>query len=85
MDIPVKTSKEFVDIVARPLTDMWKCDIILGGRYSFQLKVADIRLLQKKFETIKEENYAENYFLHLCAASFVIPLLEYHSQCFGCP
>ena len=57
MNIPVKILKEAVDIVAQPLADIWKFEIILGRKFSSQLKLADITPLHKKLETIKKENY----------------------------
>ena len=56
-NIPVKILKEAVDIVAQPLTDIWKFEIVLGRKFSSQLKLADITPLHKKLETIKKENY----------------------------
>ena len=57
MNIPVKILKEAVDIVAQPLADIWRFEIILGRKFSSQLKLADITPLHKKLETIKKENY----------------------------
>ena len=57
MNIPVKILKEAVDIVAQPLTDIWKHEVVLGRKFSSQLKLADISPLHKKLETIKKENY----------------------------
>ena len=57
MNIPVKRLKEVVDIVAQPLTDIWKYEIVLGRKFASQLKLADITPLHKKLETIKKENY----------------------------
>ena len=42
MNIPVKILKEAADIVAQPLVDIWKYEIILGRKFSSQLKLADI-------------------------------------------
>ena len=44
MNIPVKRLKEVVDIVAQPLTDIWKCEIILGRKFASQLKLADVMI-----------------------------------------
>ena len=57
MNIPVKILKEAVDIVVQPLTDIWKFEVVLGQKFSSQLKLADITPLHKKLETIKKENY----------------------------
>ena len=57
MNIPVKILKEAVDIVAQPLTDIWKLEIVAGRKFSSKLKLADITPLHKKLETIKKENY----------------------------
>ena len=57
MNIPVKILKEAADIVAQPLVDIWKYEIILGRKFSSQLKLADITPLHKKLETINKENY----------------------------
>ena len=57
MNIPVKRLKEVVDIVAQPLTDIWKFEIVLGKKFASQLKLADITPLHKKLETINKENY----------------------------
>ena len=57
MNIPVNVLKETVDIVAQPLADIWKFEIILGRKFSSQLKLADITPLHKKLESIKKENY----------------------------
>ena len=57
MNIPIKILKEAVDIVAKPLTDIWKYEIVAGRKFSSQLKLADITPLHKKLETIKKENY----------------------------
>ena len=40
MNIPVKRLKEVVDIVAHPLTDIWKREIVLGKKFASQLKLA---------------------------------------------
>ena len=57
MNIPVKRLKEVVDIVAQPLTDIWKIEIVHGMKFSSQLKLADIKPLHKKLATINKENY----------------------------
>ena len=57
MNIPVKRLKEVVDIVAQPLTDIWKIEIVQGMKFASQLKLADITPLHKKLETINKENY----------------------------
>ena len=57
MNIPVKRLKEVVDVVAQPLTDIWKYEIVLGRKFASQLKLADITPLHKKLETINKENY----------------------------
>ena len=57
MNIPVKRLKEVVDIVAQPLTDIWKFEIVRGRKFASQLKLADITPLHKKLETINKENY----------------------------
>ena len=57
MNIPVKRLKEVVDIVAQPLTDIWKFEVVLGKKFASQLKLADITPLHKKLETINKENY----------------------------
>ena len=57
MNIPVKRLKEVVDIAAKPLTDIWNTEIILGRKFASQLKLADITPLHKKLENIKKENY----------------------------
>ena len=57
MNIPVKRLKEVVDIVAQPLTDIWKVEIVQGMKFASQLKLADITPLHKKLETVNKENY----------------------------
>ena len=57
MNIPVKRLKEVVDIVAQPLTDIWKMEIVLGKKFASQLKLADITPLHKKLECTNKENY----------------------------
>ena len=57
MNIPIKILKETVDIVAKPLADIWEIEIVAGRKFSSQLKLADITPLHKKLETIKKENY----------------------------
>ena len=57
MNIPVKILKEAVDVVAQPLTDIWKYEIVSGRKFSSQLKLADITPLHKKLETTSKENY----------------------------
>ena len=57
MNIPVKRLKEVVDIVAQPLTDIWKTEVVHGMKFSSQLKLADIKPLHKKLATINKENY----------------------------
>ena len=57
MNIPIKILKEAVDIVAKPLTDIWKIEIVAGRKFSSKLKLADITPLHKKLETINKENY----------------------------
>ena len=49
--------KEVVDIVAQPLTDIWKVEIVQGMKFTSQLKLADITPLHKKLETVNKENY----------------------------
>ena len=49
MNIPVKRLKEVVDIVAQPLTDIWKWKIIVGRKFASQLKLADERSLAQYF------------------------------------
>ena len=57
MNIPVKRLKEVVDIVAQPLTDIWKVEIVQGMKFASQLKLADITPLHKKLENVNKENY----------------------------
>ena len=57
MNIPIKRLKEVVDIVAQPLTDIWNVEIVLGHKFSSQLKLADITPLHKKLGTVLKENY----------------------------
>ena len=57
MNIPVKLLKDAVDIVAQPLTDIFKSELIQKRKFSSQLKLADITPLHKKLETILKENY----------------------------
>ena len=57
MNIPVKRLKDVVDIAAKPLTDIWNTEVVLGRKFSSQLKLADITPLHKKLETINKENY----------------------------
>ena len=57
MDIPVKKLKEVVDIVAEPLSQIWKLEIVHGRKFAGQLKRADITPLHKKLENILKENY----------------------------
>ena len=57
MNIPVKRLKEVVDIVAQPLTDIWKVEIVQGMKFASQLKLADITPLHKKLATVNKENY----------------------------
>ena len=57
MNIPVKILRDAVDIVAQPLTDIWKEEVVKGKKFSSQLKLADITPIHKKLETIKKENY----------------------------
>ena len=49
MNIPVKRLKEVVDVVAQPLTDIWKHEIVLGKKFASELKLADITPLHKKW------------------------------------
>ena len=57
MDIPVKRLKEVVDIVAEPLSQIWKSEIVEGRKFASQLKRGDITPLHKKLENILKENY----------------------------
>ena len=57
MDIPVKRLKEVVDIVATPLAQIWKIEIVQGRKFAGELKLADITPLHKKLENILKENY----------------------------
>ena len=57
MNIPVKILKEAVDIVAEPLSQIWKMEIIEGKKFASQLKLGDITPLHKKLENILKENY----------------------------
>ena len=56
-DIPVKRLKEVVDIVAEPLSQIWKIEIVQGRKFASQLKRGDITPLHKKLENILKENY----------------------------
>ena len=42
MNIPVKRLKEVVDIVTEPLLQIWKVEIVEGGKFAGQLKLGDI-------------------------------------------
>ena len=53
MNIPVEILKEAVYIVAPPWTEIWKCVIILGRRFSSQLKLAYKMSLRETLETTK--------------------------------
>ena len=57
MNIPVKILKETIDIVAVPLTQIWKKEIVQEGKFASQLKLGDITPLHKKLENILKENY----------------------------
>ena len=57
MNIPVKRLKEVVDIVAEPLSQIWKVEIVQGRKFAGQLKLGDITPLHKKLENILKENY----------------------------
>ena len=57
MNIPVKRLKEVVDIVAEPLAQIWKVEIVQGKKFADQLKLGDITPLHKKLENIFKENY----------------------------
>ena len=57
MGIPIKRLMEVVDIVAEPLTQIWKIEIVQGKKFADQLKLADITPLHKKLENILKENY----------------------------
>ena len=57
MNIPVKILKETVDIVAEPLSQIWKNEILGGRKFASQLKLGDITPLHKKLENILKENY----------------------------
>ena len=57
MGIPVKRLKEVVDIVAEPLSQIWKVEIVQGRTFAGQLKLGDITPLHKKLENILKENY----------------------------
>ena len=57
MNIPVKLLKEAMEIVAKPLTDIWKFEVVHGRKFSSKLKLADITPLHKKLETTLKENY----------------------------
>ena len=57
MNIPVKRLKEVVDIVASPLSEIWKVEIVQGRKFANQLKLGDITPLHKKLENILKENY----------------------------
>ena len=57
MNIPVKRLKEVVDIVAEPLSEIWRVEIVQGRKFAGELKVGDITPLHKKLENILKENY----------------------------
>jgi exonuclease III len=57
MNIPVNILKEAVDIVAEPLSQIWKVEIVQGRKFAGQLKLGDITPLHKKLENILKENY----------------------------
>ena len=57
MNIPVKRLKEVLDIVAEPLSQIWKVEVVQGNTFSDQLKLGDITPLHKKLENILKENY----------------------------
>ena len=57
MNIPTKILKEVADVVAGPLTVIWKTEIVQGRKFAGQLKLGDITPLHKKLEKILKENY----------------------------
>ena len=57
MNIPVKRLKEVADIVATPLSEIWKSEIVWGRKFAGELKLGDITPLHKKLENILKENY----------------------------
>ena len=48
MNIPVRRLLDDADIGAQPLTDVLKFEVVLGHKFSSQLKLADITPLNKK-------------------------------------
>ena len=56
-DIPVKRLKEVADIVAEPLSQIWKIEVLQGRKFASQRQLADITPLHKKLKNIKKENY----------------------------
>ena len=56
MNIPVKRLKEVVDIVALPLSEIWKAEIVQGRKFANQLKLGDTTPSHKKLENILKEN-----------------------------
>ena len=70
MNIPVKRLKEVVDIVAQPLTGIWKIEVVQGMKFASQLKLADIKPLHKKLATINKENYRPVSLLPVVAKLF---------------
>jgi exonuclease III/predicted transport protein len=57
MNIPTRILKEAKDVVAEPLMQIWKNEVIMNKKFPSKLKLADITPIFKKLQNIKKENY----------------------------
>ena len=56
-NIPIKVLKEAEKIVSHPLMDIWNKEMVGKRKFSIKLKLADIKPIHKKLESIYEKNY----------------------------
>ena len=57
MNIPAKQLKQVVDIIVKPLMQIWNIEIVSNKKFPTKLKYADITPIFKRLESILVENY----------------------------
>ena len=57
MNIPPKHIKQVIDIIIDPLVQIWNTEIILNKTFPTKLKLADIKPIFKKLESIYAKNF----------------------------
>ena len=57
MNIPVKQLKEVMDVIDKPIQEIWNKEILGKKIFPSKLKFGDISPIHKKLQTVLKENY----------------------------